>query len=170
MTQEELDAIMNNNHDFANAMEHEWSDPSPIEYANATQQSSSMNPFYDLLDEFHTYEKALNNTVSILHANISLFQTLTLKFPHIDLFKTQLEQNCDAREHLNGLSAFCHNVQERLEHGTQAFVEEEKAHHKLEQVVHLMQGFSSYAEYLLNDQADVNEQNIQTLLSLFGRK
>jgi hypothetical protein len=168
MTQEELDAIMRNDHYFST--QEEFDTASHMGTSNLNEDRLSSNPLQDLSNTFHAHEQALNDIISVIGANISLFQTLTLKFPHIEAFKTHLERNCDARENLGSLSSFFSASQEKLTRNLQTVGEEEKAHHKLEQVVHLMQGFSSYAEFLLNDQAEVDNRNIQTLLSLFGRK
>jgi hypothetical protein len=93
MTQEELDAFMNEGQEDLN---------------NFQQDKPKRVKMLDLIEtiseEVVLSEHYINDIATIIDTNITLLTTLTLKFPNVERFKTQLAANRDAKKSVDLLT------------------------------------------------------------------
>lgn len=93
MTQEELDAFMNETNEPLSAFEE--GEPKKIKLGNLIETIS---------EEIALSEHYAGEIDTVLDANIALLTTLTLKFPHVESFEAQLTANRDAKKSMELLA------------------------------------------------------------------
>ncbi len=87
MTQEELDAFMNEeNETLVTIQENEPNRVRMVDLIETISEEVSLSEHY------------IADIATIIDANIALLTTLTLKFPNVESFETQLAANRDAKK------------------------------------------------------------------------
>jgi len=93
MTQEELDAFMNEENE------------SLIHIHESQPKKAKMSEFIEtIIEEVSLSEHYVEGLAAIIDENISFLTTLTRKFPTVESFQTQLAANCDAKKSVDLLT------------------------------------------------------------------
>lgn len=227
MTQEELDALMNedvdmdmddlstqtqeqveddesefNEHDYRVSAIHSWPPPPPTDDNKMVHQLDDVTKeseekateIFDLIEgisnDLGDGEDTVKELENVLDSNIALFQTLCTKFPHVEAFQTQLEQNKAAKEHTDALLTMtAHNIDTVM--NIMDIMQYQDIHRqKIERVINVMRALSTYMNHLFSSKVDdskrvasavhlpgdqstenvVSSDDIEALLASFGQK
>lgn len=227
MTQEELDALMNEDvdmdmddlsaqteeqveddessfdeNDYRVSAVHSWPPPPPTDDNKMVHQLDDVTKeseekateIFDLVEgisnDLGDAEDTVKELENVLDANIALFQTLCTKFPHVEAFQTQLEQNKAAKEHTDSLLTMTgHNIDTVM--NIMDIMQYQDIHRqKIERVINVMRALSTYMNHLFSSKVDdskrvasavhlpgdqstdnvVSSDDIEALLASFGQK
>lgn len=231
MTQEELDALMNEDmemddtseesmaHEIENDIEdaansfddpdayrvsavNTWPPPPPTDDNKMVHQLDDVTKeseekateIFDLIEgisnDLSDSEDTVRNIDTVLDANIALFQTLCAKFPHVEAFQAQLEQNAAAKEHTEALTAMMQNNGDTIMNIMDIMQYQDIHRQKIERVINVMRALSGYMNHLFASKIDdskrvasavhlpgdsttdsvVSSDDIEALLASFGNK
>lgn len=227
MTQEELDALMNEDIDMDIDMEevstepvehkdesvfteddyrvsaiNSWPPPPPTDDNRMVHQLDDVTKeseekateIFDLIEGISNDLSDSENTVrtidTVLDANIALFQTLCAKFPHVEAFQTQLDQNTAAKENTEALTAMMQHNGDTIMNIMDIMQYQDIHRQKIERVINVMRALSTYMNHLFSSKIDdskrvasavhlpgdqgsdniVSSDEIEALLASFGQK
>lgn len=236
MTQEELDALMNEDidmsedEDTSGDTQEEMNDPSPQEEKSlnsvddphgyrvsamhswppppptddnkmvhqlddVTKESEEKaSEIFDIIEtisnDLMDGEGTLKEVLNVIDANIALFNTLSVKFPHVEAFKTQLEHNNNAKEHSEILIGMLQNSGDNIMNIMEIMQYQDIHRQKIERVINVMRALSTYMNHLFSGKIDdskrvtsavhihgdsdtedvVTSDDIEALLASFGQK
>jgi hypothetical protein len=238
MTQEELDALMNEEIDMSEEEEtsldaheeiedisadeeevksfnsiddphgyrvsamHSWPPPPPTDdnkmvhqLDDVTKESEEKaSEIFDIIEaisnDLMDGEGTLKEVLNVINANVALFNTLSIKFPHVDAFKTQLEHNNSAKEHIDILVGILQNSGDNIMNVMDIMQYQDIHRQKIERVINVMRALSSYMNHLFSGKIDdskrvtsavhihgdtdtedvVTSDDIEALLASFGQK
>jgi hypothetical protein len=231
MTQEELDALMNEDidldepstdsfeeeeleavadeehynesdpHAYRVSALHSWPPPPPTDdnkmvhqLDDVTKESEAKaTEIFDLIEgisnDLGDGESTIKDLGKIIDGNIALFETLCAKFPHVDAFKTQLEQNKTARESADGILEMLQNNGDTIINIMDIMQYQDIHRQKIERVINVMRALSTYMNHLFAGKIDdskrvtsavhlpgdtttdnvVSSEDIEALLASFGK-
>ncbi|MFY9141296.1 chemotaxis protein [Sulfuricurvum sp.] len=135
-------------------------------------------------------EKDVKKIRTVLGSNIDLFNTLTTKFPHVEAFKTQLEQNKEALANLEAILETLQNGGDTIMNIMDIMQYQDIHRQKIERVINVMRALSTYMNHLFAGKIDdskrvasavhihgdtstddiVSSDDIEALLASFGQK
>lgn len=135
-------------------------------------------------------EKDVKKIRAVLESNIGLFTTLNAKFPHVEAFKTQLEQNKEALENLETIFETLQNGGDTIMNIMDIMQYQDIHRQKIERVINVMRALSTYMNHLFSGKIDdskrvasavhihgdtntedvVSSDDIEALLASFGQK
>ncbi|MDQ1298977.1 MAG: Chemotaxis protein [Campylobacterota bacterium] len=230
MTQEELDALMNEEVDMMEMDEepvsdtteemteeyfnnpddpegyrasavHSWPPPPPTDDNKMVHQLDDVTKeseekateIFDLIEGISNDLTDSQDTVakidSILDANITLFETLCTKFPHVEAFKTQLAQNQEAKAKNSSLNDMMETNIDTVMNIMDIMQYQDIHRQKIERVINVMRALSTYMNHLFSSKVDdskrvtsavhlpgdntadiVSSEDIEALLASFGQK
>ena len=238
MTQEELDALMNEDMDMSeeenlpedtqekiadsttdeaenenyNSIEdphgyrvsamHSWPPPPPTDdnkmvhqLDDVTKESEEKaSEIFDIVEtisnELMDAEGILKEVLNVIDTNITLFNTLSAKFPHVDTFKTQLEHNSKAKEYCDVITGMLQNSGDNIVSIMDIMQYQDIHRQKIERVINVMRALSTYMNHLFSGKIDdakrvtsavhihgdtdtedvVTSDDIEALLASFGQK
>lgn len=232
MTQEELDALMNedvdmmememeeepvsdtieevaeeyfNNPDdpegYRASAVHSWPPPPPTDDNKMVHQLDDVTKeseekateIFDLIEGISNDLTDSQDTVakinSVLDANITLFETLCTKFPHVEAFKTQLAQNQEAKTKNSSLNDMMEANIDTVMNIMDIMQYQDIHRQKIERVINVMRALSTYMNHLFSSKVDdskrvtsavhlpgdntadiVSSEDIEALLASFGQK
>ena len=238
MTQEELDALMNEDidmsededtsldshekmddtstfkevseslnsvddpHGYRVSAMHSWPPPPPTDdnkmvhqLDDVTKESEEKaSEIFDIIESISNDlmdgEGTLKEVLNVIDANIALFNTLSVKFPHVDAFTTQLEHNNNAKEHCEILTGMLQNSGDNIMHIMEIMQYQDIHRQKIERVINVMRALSTYMNHLFSGKIDdakrvtsavhihgdtdtedvVTSDDIEALLASFGQK
>lgn len=230
MTQEELDALMNEDVDMmememepvSDATEevaeeyfnnpddpegyrasavHSWPPPPPTDDNKMVHQLDDVTKeseekateIFDLIEGISNDLTDSQDTVaqinSVLDANITLFETLCTKFPHVEAFKTQLAQNQEAKTKNSSLNDMMEANIDTVMNIMDIMQYQDIHRQKIERVINVMRALSTYMNHLFSSKVDdskrvtsavhlpgdntadiVSSEDIEALLASFGQK
>jgi len=226
MTQEELDALMNEDIDMdtdnilpepANESDvdtvfseddyrvsaiHSWPPPPPTDDNKMVHQLDDVTKeseekateIFDLVEgisnDLGEAEETVSSIDQVLDANIALFQTLCAKFPHVEAFQTQLEQNQSAKEHTDQLLSMTGRNIDTVMNIMDIMQYQDIHRQKIERVINVMRALSTYMNHLFSSKIEdskrvasavhlpgdqgtenvVSSDEIEALLASFGQK
>ncbi|MDP1784600.1 MAG: chemotaxis protein [Sulfuricurvum sp.] len=231
MTQEELDALMNEDVDMDMDMDiemedvstepvkqpedsqfheddyrvsaiHSWPPPPPTDDNKMVHQLDDVTKeseekateIFDLIEgisnDLSNSEDTVHSLDTVLDANISLFQTLCAKFPHVEAFQTQLDQNTAAKENTEALIIMMQHNGDTIMNIMDIMQYQDIHRQKIERVINVMRALSTYMNHLFASKVDdskrvasavhlpgdqnteniVSSEEIEALLASFGQK
>lgn len=201
MIEEETDATHNPNTYRVSAMQ-SWPPPPPTDdnkmvhqLDDVTKESEEKaSEIFDLVEiisnELGDGEKSLKEVLSLINSNIALFETLSAKFPNVDAFKTQLEQNKKGKVHVDTLMDSLQNSGDNIMNIMDIMQYQDIHRQKIERVINVMRALSTYMNHLFSGKIDdakrvtsavhihgdtdtedvVTSDDIEALLASFGNK
>jgi len=104
----------------------------------------------DLMDR----EESLSEIVTVLNENIAMFEKLLEKFPDIETFQTQLEENKKALENANGTIESLQNSGDAIMNVMDIMQYQDIHRQKIERVVNVMRSLSRYMSTLFESSTD----------------
>ena len=170
-----------------NKMVHQLDDVTKESEAKASE-------IFDLIEgisnDLSNGEKDVKAIRAIFNSNIELFTTLSAKFPHVEAFKTQLEQNNDAIQHLDAILEKLQNGGDTIMNIMDIMQYQDIHRQKIERVINVMRALSTYMNHLFSGKIDdskrvssavhihgdtttedvVSSDDIEALLASFGQK
>ena len=99
-------------------------------------------------------EENLNSIVANLEANVTLFTTLTQKFPDVETFKTQLEKNKAALSDAQNVIEALQNSGDAIMNVMDIMQYQDIHRQKIERVINVMRTLSNYMNSLFESQVD----------------
>jgi len=143
----------------------------------------------NISNELMEKEDNLNNILEILESNITLFTTLSTKFPDVEAFKIQLEKNETAKEETNTVLEMLQNSGDDIMNVMDIMQFQDIHRQKIERVINAMRALSKYmatlfegqidddkrvpsAQHLHGDENDdlASEDDMEALLAQFAKK
>jgi DNA repair exonuclease SbcCD ATPase subunit len=140
----------------------------------------------DLLDN----EGAVNEARSVIESNITLFETLSAKFPDVMTFREQMEKNRQALEDIEALDELLKTSGDNIMMAMDIMQYQDIHRQKIERVINIMRALSGYMNTLFESKREdssrvasathlpgdmttedvVSSDDIEALLESFGRK
>ena len=230
MTQEELDALMNEDMDidempdeavahededdgeelfnspedpagYRASAAHSWPPPPPTndnkmvhQLDDVTKESElKATEIFDLIEgisnDLTDSEDTVDEIDAILESNITLFETLCTKFPHVEAFQTQLAQNKEAKAKNASLKEMMETNIDTVMSIMDIMQYQDIHRQKIERVINVMRALSTYMNHLFSSKIDdskrvtsavhlpgdstadvVSSDDIEALLASFGQK
>jgi len=202
---EEADGVPQNEMDPDNyrvSAIHSWPPPPPTDdnkmvhqLDDVTKESEQKaSEIFDLIEEISNElgdgEKQIKALNTILKSNIELFETLSLKFPHVEAFRTQLEQNKEGLSKTGSVMDILQNGGDTIMNVMDIMQYQDIHRQKIERVINVMRALSTYMNHLFSGKIDdakrvgsathlpgdtstedvVNSDDIEALLASFGQK
>jgi DNA repair ATPase RecN len=99
-------------------------------------------------------EESLSAIVEVLNANIAMFEKLLVKFPDIETFQTQLEENKKALENANETMESLQNSGDAIMNVMDIMQYQDIHRQKIERVVNVMRSLSRYMSTLFESTTD----------------
>lgn len=181
---------------------HSWPPPPPTDdnkmvhqLDDVTKESEAKaSEIFDLIEgisnDLSDGEKDVKAIRSVLSSNIELFTTLSAKFPHVEAFKTQLEQNENALQDLDSILEKLQNGGDTIMNIMDIMQYQDIHRQKIERVINVMRALSTYMNHLFEGKVDdskrvssavhihgdtttedvVSSDDIEALLASFGQK
>lgn len=135
-------------------------------------------------------EKDVKAIRSVIDSNVELFQTLSVKFPHVEAFKTQLTHNENALKQLEAILEKLQNGGDTIMNIMDIMQYQDIHRQKIERVINVMRALSTYMNHLFSGKIDdskrvtsavhihgdtttedvVSSDDIEALLASFGQK
>ncbi len=104
----------------------------------------------DLMDK----EETLNTVIETLSANVTLFETLTSKFPDVETFQTRLEENKKAVDDTNEVVEVLQNSGDSIMSVMDIMQYQDIHRQKIERVINVMRALSKYMNTLFEGKID----------------
>lgn len=170
-----------------NKMVHQLDDVTKESEAKASE-------IFDLIEgisnDLSDGEKHVKTVKTVIKSNIELFETLTLKFPHVEAFKTQLSKNQDAAGQMDEILELLQNGGDTIMNVMDIMQYQDIHRQKIERVINVMRALSTYMNHLFSGKIDdskrvasavhlpgdsttediVSSDDIEALLASFGKK
>ncbi|MEO1954720.1 MAG: chemotaxis protein [Campylobacterales bacterium] len=121
----------------------------------------------NISNELMEKEDNLNNILEILDSNITLFTTLSTKFPDVEAFKTQLEKNETAKEETNTVLEMLQNSGDDIMNVMDIMQFQDIHRQKIERVINAMRALSKYMSTLFEGQID-DDKRVASAQHLHG--
>jgi chemotaxis regulatin CheY-phosphate phosphatase CheZ len=135
-------------------------------------------------------EKQVKAVKAVLQSNIELFETLSVKFPHVEAFKTQLSKNQDISLTMDEILDMLQNGGDTIMNIMDIMQYQDIHRQKIERVINVMRALSTYMNHLFSGKIDdakrvssavhihgdtstediVSSDDIEALLASFGQK
>lgn len=170
-----------------NKMVHQLDDVTKESEEKATE-------IFDLIEgisnDLRDGEKHVKTVNAIIKSNIELFETLSMKFPHIDAFKAQLSKNKEASKESDEILEILQNGGDTIMNVMDIMQYQDIHRQKIERVINVMRALSNYMNHLFAGKIDdskrvasavhlpgdnttedvVSSDDIEALLASFGKK
>jgi len=117
----------------------------------------------DLMDK----EEDITKVIEILESNIELFKTLNTKFPDIETFKTQLENNESVLNNSNDLLETLQNSGDSIMNVMDIMQYQDIHRQKIERVINVMRALSKYMNTLFEGRID-DEKRVSSAQHIVG--
>lgn len=99
-------------------------------------------------------EESLNGVVALLESNVTLFRTLTEKFPDVNAFSAQLEKNEEALENTQEVIEALQNSGDSIMTVMDIMQYQDIHRQKIERVINVMRTLSKYMNSLFESQVE----------------
>ena len=112
-------------------------------------------------------EESLNSVLEVLNSNIELFEKLTVKFPDIETFKTQLELNKKAVNDTEETIESLQNSGDSIMTVMDIMQYQDIHRQKIERVINVMRALSKYMNTLFEGKVD-DEKRVSSATHIAG--
>ncbi|MFA5216086.1 chemotaxis protein [Sulfuricurvum sp.] len=170
-----------------NKMVHQLDDVTKESEEKATEIFDLIEGISNDLGDGEKHVKTLN---AVLKSNIELFETLSVKFPHVEAFKTQLTKNKEASKESDQILEILQNGGDTIMNVMDIMQYQDIHRQKIERVINVMRALSTYMNHLFAGKIDdskrvasavhlpgdtgtedvVSSDDIEALLASFGQK
>lgn len=189
-------------HGYRVSAMHSWPPPPPTDDNKMVHQLDDVTKesekkateIFDIIEtisnELADGEGSIKEIFSIINGNIALFNTLSVKFPHVNAFKTQLDHNNTAKKHAEILTGMLQDSGDNIMNIMEIMQYQDIHRQKIERVINVMRALSTYMNHLFAGKIDdskrvtsavhihgdidtqdvVTSDDIEALLASFGQK
>ncbi len=112
-------------------------------------------------------EEMLGNIIEVLNGNIELFTKLNKKFPDVEAFATQLEQNSSALDNANQALEVLQSSGEAIMDVMDIMQYQDIHRQKIERVINVMRALSNYMNSLFEGRID-DEKRVSSATHIAG--
>ncbi|MBA1433134.1 MAG: chemotaxis protein [Epsilonproteobacteria bacterium] len=112
-------------------------------------------------------EESLNLIMDVLNANVALFEKLHAKFPDVESFSTQLEENKKALEVANETIEVLQNSGDSIMNVMDIMQYQDIHRQKIERVINVMRALSKYMNTLFEGKID-DEKRVSSATHIAG--
>ena len=112
-------------------------------------------------------EENLNNIIEVLNSNVELFTTLSVKFPDVEAFKTQLEKNEAALDSSNEALEILQTSGDSIMSVMDIMQYQDIHRQKIERVINVMRALSKYMNTLFEGKVD-DEKRVSSATHIVG--
>ena len=112
-------------------------------------------------------EENLNNIIEVLNSNVELFTTLSVKFPDVEAFKTQLEKNESALDSSNEALEILQTSGDSIMSVMDIMQYQDIHRQKIERVINVMRALSKYMNTLFEGKVD-DEKRVSSATHIVG--
>ena len=112
-------------------------------------------------------EESLNLIVDVLSANVALFEKLSVKFPDVESFQTQLEENKKAVEVANETIEVLQNSGDSIMNVMDIMQYQDIHRQKIERVINVMRALSKYMSTLFEGKIE-DEKRVASATHIAG--
>jgi chemotaxis regulatin CheY-phosphate phosphatase CheZ len=203
--EEEADDTSNNDNDpdtYRVSAMNSWPPPPPTDDNKMVHQLDDVTKeseekateIFDLIEgisnDLGDGEKHVKTLNAALKSNIELFETLSVKFPHVEAFKTQLTKNKEASKESDQILEILQNGGDTIMNVMDIMQYQDIHRQKIERVINVMRALSTYMNHLFAGKIDdskrvasavhlpgdtgtddvVSSDDIEALLASFGQK
>ena len=112
-------------------------------------------------------EENASNVIEAINSNIELFNTLSLKFPDVEVFKTQLEKNETALNDANETLEMLQNSGDSIMSVMDIMQYQDIHRQKIERVINVMRALSKYMNTLFEGKVD-DEKRVASAQHIAG--
>jgi hypothetical protein len=99
-------------------------------------------------------EVQINENIEITNSNIELFKKLSVKFPDVEVFKTQLEENKKSLENTNIILEMLQNSGDSIMNVMGIMQYQDIHRQKIERVINVMRSLANYMNSLFESKRD----------------
>jgi len=181
---------------------HSWPPPPPTDENKMVHQLDDVTKeseekateIFDLIEgisnDLGKGEKQVKTVKAVIQSNIELFDTLSVKFPHVEAFKTQLTKNQDISLTMDEILEMLQNGGDTIMNVMDIMQYQDIHRQKIERVINVMRALSTYMNHLFSGKIDdskrvasavhlpgdtgnddvVSSDDIEALLASFGKK
>ncbi|MBD3810263.1 MAG: chemotaxis protein [Sulfuricurvum sp.] len=181
---------------------HSWPPPPPTDdnkmvhqLDDVTKESEAKaSEIFDLIEgisnDLSDGEKEIKTIRAAIESNIELFATLSVKFPHVEAFKNQLDKNKTAQKSVESILDILQNGGDTIINIMDIMQYQDIHRQKIERVINVMRALSIYMNHLFEGKIDddkrvssavhihgdtttedvVSSDDIEALLASFGNK
>ncbi|MCL4430778.1 MAG: chemotaxis protein [Epsilonproteobacteria bacterium] len=198
---EELFNSINDPHGYRASAVHSWPPPPPTDDNKMVHQLDDVTKeseekateIFDLIEgisnDLTDGDETVEDVNRVLDANITLFETLCTKFPHVEAFQTQLAQNKEAKSKNASLKDMMETNVDTVMNIMDIMQYQDIHRQKIERVINVMRALSTYMNHLFSSKVDdskrvtsavhlpgdstadiVSSEDIEALLASFGQK
>jgi hypothetical protein len=121
----------------------------------------------NISNELMEKEENINNVVESINSNITLFTTLSEKFPDVEAFKTQLAKNEAALEDANTVLEMVQMSGDDIMNVMDIMQYQDIHRQKIERVINVMRALSKYMNTLFESKVD-DEKRVSSAQHIVG--
>ena len=112
-------------------------------------------------------EESLNSIIEVLNSNVELFTTLSVKFPDVEAFKTQLEKNETALDSSNEALEILQTSGDSIMSVMDIMQYQDIHRQKIERVINVMRALSKYMNTLFEGKIE-DENRVSSAKHIVG--
>jgi hypothetical protein len=150
---------------YSNATAHHWPLPATDENKmvhqldDVTKESEEKaTEIFDIIEgisnDLMEKEENLNSILEVISSNVELFTTLSVKFPEVKAFATQLEKNQNALDEASETIAVLQNSGDAIMSVMDIMQYQDIHRQKIERVINVMRSLSKYMNTLFEGRID----------------
>ena len=135
------------------------------------ESEEKASEIFDIIDgvsnQLMESEEAMNSVLETLNSNIELFTKLNKKFPDVEAFATQLEQNNSALDNANQALEVLQSSGEAIMDVMDIMQYQDIHRQKIERVINVMRALSNYMNSLFEGRID-DEKRVSSATHIAG--
>lgn len=135
------------------------------------ESEEKASEIFDIIEtisnEMMESEGTLQEAMEVVASNVTLFETLCVKFPDIVTFREQLEKNERALEQLEAIETLLRNSGDSIMNVMDIMQYQDIHRQKIERVINIMRALSSYMNRLFEGKVE-DEKRVSSAVHLPG--
>jgi hypothetical protein len=135
------------------------------------ESEEKASEIFDIIEEIGNdmmeSEGTLQDAMAVMTSNVTLFETLGVKFPDIVTFREQLEKNERALEQLEAIEALLQKSGDSIMNVMDIMQYQDIHRQKIERVINIMRALSSYMNRLFEGKVE-DEKRVSSAVHLPG--
>lgn len=153
-------------HEYRAAADMSWPPPPPTDDHKMVYQLDDVTrdsevkagEVFDKLESVNNFmveaEENANGVIALIDTNISLFESLSEKFPHVAQFEKSLQDNKDMKEKVEGLINSAQMAEDEIMMTMDIMQYQDIHRQKIERVINVMRALSKYMSNLFEGKID----------------
>ena len=135
------------------------------------ESEEKASEIFDIIENISTNlmdkEENVNVNIETINSNIELFKTLSVKFPEVEAFKTQLEKNEHSLVNANEVLEMLQNSGDEIMSVMDIMQYQDIHRQKIERVINVMRALSKYMNTLFEGRID-DEKRVSSAQHIAG--